>query len=225
MPIFFDPLVVFLHIPKNAGRSIEDVFLPKHENRDWGRPNRLNSGARLLLNLTRSEMAYKHLIGTQDIIVAAQHLTYMEMELLGLLPQEQPRAILCVCRNPYDRAVSSVAHFKGKQTCAKEFEYALDEWLDQPLDDHNLIAHRRTQKAFIVNSHNEIAATHVLRFEALQSDFYVFAQSLGLDHTDLPWRGKAMRDMPAREFYTPRARAMVEREFAEDLDHFGYVFP
>lgn len=224
MPLFFDPLLVFLHIPKNAGRSIEDVFLPAHDNQDWGRPNRLNSAARYLLDRTRSDMAWRHRIGTQDITVAAQHLTYVEMEMLGLLPEQEPRAIFCVCRNPFDRAVSSVTHFKGAPGDPREFERSLAEWLEEPLSDHNRRAHRRTQRAFVLDSKGADAATHVLRFESLQADFDGMLADLGLSAKELPWRGKAGRGRDLSALYTPEAKRLVERAYGEDLEHFGYGF-
>lgn len=224
MPFFPDQALLFLHIPKNAGRSVEDAFLPSHDNADWGRPNWVNCAARLMLDMSRSDFAHRHVVGTQDIAVAAQHLTYAEMELLGLLPEEKPRATFAICRNPYDRAVSSVTHFKGKQDDAASFEQALSEWLDAPLTDHNLRAHRRTQRAFVVDTHNRPVTSHVLRFEKLQADFDAFVQELGLADRTLPWRGKASRARDLGALFTPASKAMVEREFGEDLEHFGYSF-
>ena len=143
------------HIPKNAGRSIEEALLGEDGSPDGGRRSWLNRVATFVSRETASPFARKYLIGTLDVALASQHLTYVEMQLLGLLP-ETPLRSFAVVRNPFDRALSSMIHFdRGAwvdepDTTRRqdEFERVLGRWLDRDLSDHNERAHRRPQVDF-----------------------------------------------------------------------------
>jgi hypothetical protein len=225
MPLFSEPRVLFIHIPKNAGRSIERTMMDTGGDPDWGRPNLLNRMARALTVASRSDHAFSHLVGTQDIVVAAQHLTYAEIELLGLASGELGAIpSFCVCRNPYDRAISSVTHFFGAVGGPADFERVLDAWLDQPLTDHNMRAHRRPQYEFILDSRGRPTMQHVLRYERLAEDFKGFAAAIGRAGLELPWAGRSERSRDCADYYTPYARRRVAEAFGEDLDYFRYGF-
>ena len=74
MPILPDYNALFIHIPKNAGRSIETALLPRGVASCSGRRSRLNRAAHLLQNLSASRTAARFLVGTRDVALCAQHL-------------------------------------------------------------------------------------------------------------------------------------------------------
>jgi hypothetical protein len=235
LPFFRDQNLLFVHIPKNAGRSIEAALLgptgsPDDGRRSWS--NRLATGAQ---RCTAAVGIRERLIGTLDMTVAAQHLTFAEIELLGLLPADQLAHCrrFCVCRNPFDRAVSSVFHFCGRNLNEgavgtpqdqSEFERALGRWLDRTPRDHNELAHRRTQAAYVRDSRGQPAVPYVLRFERLCDDFTQLMAEFRLDGVSLPCRGTSRRGRSHRDYFNSSARRAVERAYAEDLDQFGYAF-
>lgn len=225
MPYFRDQNLLFVHIPKNAGRSIEAALLgptaPDGGRRSWS--NRLATG---LQRCTAAIDVRERLIGTLDVTVAAQHLTFAEIELLGLLPADQLAHCrrFCVCRNPFDRAVSSVLHFCGTPHDKPEFERALVRWVDRPPRDHNELAHRRTQAAYLHDTRGQAAVPHVLRFERLSDDFEHLMGEFGIEGLSLACRGKSRRGRNYRDYFNASARRAVERVYAEDLDQFGYAF-
>jgi hypothetical protein len=226
MPFFRDRNLLFVHIPKNAGRSIEAALLGPTGSPDGGRrswPNRLATGAQ---RRTAAVDVRERLIGTLDVTVAAQHLTFAEIELLGVLPAGQLAQCrrFSVCRNPFDRAVSSVFHFGGNPLDQSEFERALYRWLDRPPRDHNELAHRRTQAAYVRDSRGQPAVPHMLRFERLCDDFEQLMGEFGIDGVWLAWRGESRRARNHRDYFNASARRAVERAYAEDLDQFGYAF-
>ena len=226
MPFFRDHNLLFLHIPKNAGRSIEAALLGPTGSPDGGRrswPNRL---ATEVQRRTAGPCVRERLIGTLDVTLAAQHLTLAEIELLGLVPADQLARCrrFCVCRNPFDRAVSSVFHFCGDPQDQAGFELALGHWLDRAPRDHNELAHRRTQAAYLRDSRGEPAVPHVLRFERLCDDFKLLMIELRLGGASLAWHGKSPRGRSHRDYFNFSARRAVERAYAEDLDQFGYAF-
>lgn len=231
MPVFHDLRTLFIHIPKNAGRSIEEALLQGHGTPDGGRRNLGNRAATLLQRKTASSFASAHLIGTLDYAFAAQHLTYLEMSHLHLLPEDVLTEYrkFCVCRNPYDRAVSTVLHFAAEAgeeppATASEFESSLRAWLDRPKTDHNLIAHNRPQSDYVVDDRGRMAVETVLRFENLAEDFSQFAASIGLREDSLTWFGKATRSRRYQDYFTSDARKAVEQKYGEDLERFSYAY-
>lgn len=226
LPFFRDRNLLFVHIPKNAGRSIEAALLGPTGSPDGGRRSWSNRLATGVQRCTAAVGVRERLIGTLDVTVAAQHLTFAEIELLGLLPTDQLAQCrrFCVCRNPFDRAVSSVLHFCGNLQDQPEFERALGRWLDRTPRDHNELAHRRTQAEYVRDSRGKPAVPHVLRFEWLCEDFTQLMAEFGIDGVPLAWRGRSRRGRNHRDYFNASARRAVERAFAEDLDQFHYAF-
>lgn len=229
MPFFSDLNLLFVHIPKNAGRSIEEALFGYASAPNEGRRSALNRAAHVLAVLTAPKSVRRRLLGTLDQVLVAQHLTYGEMDLLGLLPKDDPLPF-AVCRNPYDRAVSSVSHFADARTHAAiprtpdEFERALCAWLDREPADHNERAHRRSQVDYILDRRGRRAVETVLRYESLGDDFSAFMTRIGQPQITLPWHGRSTRSRHYTDYFTPAARRRVESEFADDLDVFGYTY-
>ncbi len=232
MPIFSNHKLVFVHIPKNAGRSVEAALLGKTGNPDGGRrslANRISAG---LMRATKSHFVDQYLIGTLDISVASQHLTYVELEMLGLLPTSTVFHSFAVIRNPFDRAISSVIHFskspwyeeKDPLLLKKEFRRHLTHWLERPLQDHNERAHRRTQISYLRDCSGKVLVDTTLRFENLHAEFADFLKQRGIKGTELPFLGSTGRSRDLDKYYDTDTRKMVESAFADDFEHFQYCF-
>lgn len=230
MPYCFEYKLLFVHIPKNAGRSIEEAIFQSPTAPHSGRRSFVNRVFHGLSKMTAPRLPSKTLIGSLDQVLAAQHLTYVEMEMLGLLPcaPDSVDSVFAVCRNPFDRVVSSINHFwPGDQklpTRPAEFEHALLAWLHRDVKDHNQRAHRRTQVDFILDKRGQRVADRILRFEHLVEDFSEFMREYGQPQVQLPWNGNSGRTGSYRDYFTDAARRAVETEFGEDLETFKYEF-
>lgn len=232
MPIFSDHELLFVHIPKNAGRSIELALLDGEGSPESGRRSLVNRIATLFARSTASTFPTKHLIGTLDVALSAQHLTYAEMDLLGLIPAEERLTSFAVVRNPYDRALSSAMHFFGGdwtqesdlKTLRLNFEKALNDWLDRELKDHNDRAHRRPQIDYLRDLTGEIVVDKVLRFESLAEDFSAFMAEHSGKSLALSRRGHSGRGRTYHDFYNSASRRRVEDAFGDDIDAFNYAF-
>ena len=230
MPKFAKHGLLFVHIPKNAGRSIEAALLRKAGTPADGRRSLASRVGKALTTYGRSSFADEYLIGTIDHSFAAQHLTYAEMQILGVLDRAQNKALkpFCVVRNPYDRAISSVIHFCCADASAPsdpaEFERMLEGWLNRQVEDHNSRSHRRPQRDFVIDQYGTVVVDEVLRFETLGDDFARLMQDCGLGEVELGWRGKSSRSETYRDYLTAHARQLIEREYGADLEAFGYEF-
>ncbi|MBH5322440.1 sulfotransferase family 2 domain-containing protein [Aurantiacibacter sediminis] len=233
MPYFPAHEALFVHIPKCAGKSIENAFLPDHLDATSGARGPANSAARWALKKTASPVPETYLLGTLDVALAAQHLTYVEIEMLGLLTKDQlERATkFCVVRDPFTRAISSVLHFSQRfsqhytlsnRPDAAEIERALSFWIDIEPDDHNVRAHRRTQSSFVLDSRGENRMDHILRLENLNDDFARLREALNVGEAVLPWTGKSHVSKDYSSLYNASSRDLVRKAFAEDFDRFGY---
>jgi hypothetical protein len=74
MPIFHKHKLIFIHIPKNAGKSIEAGFLGR-KGPDSGKRSHLNAACKLLMRLTSKPVPQRDLLGSLDYTFAAQHMT------------------------------------------------------------------------------------------------------------------------------------------------------
>ncbi|HEX9891561.1 MAG TPA: sulfotransferase family 2 domain-containing protein, partial [Actinomycetota bacterium] len=69
-------------------------------------------------------------------------------------------------------------------------------------------------------------ADFLMRYERLQDDFDQALRHVGIDRPiEIPQTNvTAGRHPDHRSYYTPRARAIVEKVFEPDLERFGYSF-
>jgi len=152
--------------------------------------------------------------------------------MLGLLPDISNYESFCVVRNPYDRTLSSVMHFSEARWVSSEdederrtgFDKNLKAWLEMPLSDHNIRAHRRSQIDFIRNRHGEIAVDHILRFENLADDLSDLLTRFGIRNRMVARVGDSGRKREYRDFYTPDAQRLVDNAFGQDIEKLGYSF-
>ena len=216
---------IFIHIPKNAGRSIEASLLPSGIDPDSGSRGLVNRAARFILNASGNKIPPRYLMGTLDVVLASQHLTLAEIRLLNLLPLKvlDSSFKFSVVRNPYDRALSSIFHFNPYlPRSVQAVEEALHEWIYMDCRDHNVLAHRRRQIEFVRDIDGSISMDFLLRFERINEDFEVLCEKIGA-RAKLPHIGRTER-FKYRALYSDCSRSMVRDAFYEDIEAFSYDF-
>ena len=218
--------VLFIHIPKNAGKSIEAALglISKELLERPSLRSPLNRFAKLMLKLTSSSYTSESLFGPLDYTFCAQHLTYSEIEFLGLLNEEELKSSLklAVVRNPYTRSMSTCRHFCGK--CDLDtFKYFWENISIRKNADHNCLAHARTQASFLRRFDGTAAPVEVLRFENLERDFNNLCDREGVDHYPLVPIGAGPSSVNYLDFYDAEACALIEQYFHEDFSAFSYT--
>jgi hypothetical protein len=233
LPYFPEHRALFIHIPKCAGKSIENALLPGGIDADSGRRPLLNLVTRPLARSTASAIPRKYLLGTLDVALAAQHLTYIEIRMLGLLTARQLEAatVFATVRDPYARAISSISHFRERFAAEyrldpvprpEQVEAALEFWRDIATTDHNLLAHRRAQSDYLLDLDGSLKADRILRMESLAADFAALCEELGIAPRNLLHAGKGAVQADLAAIYTPKSRAIVQDMFARDFELLGY---
>lgn len=161
---------VFVHIPKTAGYSIEQVFL-SYLGLDQ------NSRPALLL---RERL--EHESGPPRLA----HLTAAEYETFGYLSQQQRSEYLffTVVRNPWARVTSFYRYLKY------DLDYSLNEFVQNQLEkemrSQKYAWFLRPQAEFIYDDQDQLQVDKVCRFENLQSDFNELLDKVRLPRTELP---------------------------------------
>jgi hypothetical protein len=222
MPYSKELNTLFIHIPKCAGKSFEVAIgvISKSESQNYKWRSFINRASKFILGKTRDKNSLPRLWGTFDISIALQHLTYTEIELLGLLSQKtiNDSIKVAIVRNSYDRAVSSYLHMGGDLS----FKDFVKSYYDSEGRDHNDLAHKRTQLDYLRNKKGEIIVDNILRFEHLNDDFELFKEKYSLIADAMPHIGQQRDKKRYQDFYCEESYETVTRVFKEDIEYFNF---
>ena len=230
MPISHKDKLLFIHIPKNAGKSFEilfgfhDAYHVAPNMRSW--PNR---AAKLLLNITSSKNASKQLLGIMDKTLALQHTTLQEMILLNLIDEKilNEYLIVAMVRDPFNRAFSLFNHWMytdnlSESNIEEEFNLFLSKIPDyRASSDHNRASHFRTQVEYLRNLKGLIEGIDILRLEFFKEDIKSFSEKysyLHLDYNRVKDFKKESNSKLKKMADSPRNRQLVKALFKDDYD-------
>lgn len=221
MPYSKEKNILFIHIPKCAGKSFEvaiDIATSKEvKNYKWR--SHFNRFGKLILKKTKDKKALDRLWGINDYTFALQHLTYTEIELLNLLDKKTlDNAIkVAIVRNPYERALSSFFHMGENYDNFKDF---LNKHYNSPNRDHNALAHKRQQIDYLRDKKGDIAVDNILRLEHLNEDFERFKNKYKINSNKIPHIGKQKDDNVIEKYYDSESKKLVKILFKDDFDFF-----
>lgn len=118
-------------------------------------------------------------------------------------------------RNPWDRMVSG--YFSRREIRNQEIGHAVD------FSEYCRRSPLRHQYNNSKQHGEPVAYDFVGRFESLQADFDAVCDRLGFKRMPLPYRN-ASKHANYREYYTAETRDLIARNYARDIDLFGYRF-
>lgn len=211
---------LFVHVPKVAGQSIENVFLER-AGLSW------NNRAPFLLKPNQNP-----LLGPPRLA----HLTAQEYTELGYLSVSEFQSLykFAFVRNPWQRILSEYL-YRGYRCSFKEF---LLYRFPKPSDDNyvngdDLYRHVIPQAHFLCNRQGNLIVDFVGRFESLSKDFQDVSKKITGIPLSLPHKNKtpmrfkglfASRKTHCSDYYCEKTEAFVADYYAQDIELFGYTF-
>lgn len=233
--------LVFIHIPRNAGSSIEmcsqlDPQLPASQR--WGCANENIQG------LTRMPSP-SGFLGYDKPWPPACYKQHVPPQFLPDVYRN--KETFCVVRDPYSRMVSQFRFLMihtawNKQDCTADvMNQALMDDLTATKKENPYIAdcHYLPQATFVQGINPNTAAPvfkdektrsckHILRLEHLSADFKELMSSHGYPY-ELLKKNRAGGTLGpkdcshlSKQDLSPQVRALIEEVFAQDFQQFGY---
>jgi hypothetical protein len=185
---------IFVHIPKTAGQSIEQVFL------------------NMPFNTVRSLLLYKTDIPVRGPQILS-HLTAHQYLQNSFIPRAYFNHYFkfSFVRNPWGRLVSWY-FFKRPKVPFRAWIKNLPKSGGQ----------ERLQYDYL-HKGGKLLVDFIGRFENLQEDFNYVCDKIGIPPQQLPHRNKT-KHKHYTEYYDDEARAIVAELYAKDIEYFGYEF-
>lgn len=229
MPYLKSKNLLYIHIPKTGGKSIELAFkfVGQANINNQNTRNFINLASRFFLNSSKSKLSYEKLHGPIDYVFIGQHLSILEITKYNFIPKAKLNSaiVFSVVRNPYDRAVSTYGMFSdhGGSTDSDLFYEFWRKFMNYQQYDHNILAHTRTQSHFLKDENGVICVKNLLRFENLENDVREFGLKIGMGDIVLSHQGRNPNRKSFEEYFDSKSYALINRIFAEDFQNFGYA--
>lgn len=218
MPISHKHKIIFIHIPKCAGSSIESILDIKGVNDFYTKG----------MNYYREQIIPKDKFSLDDYKICLsknmQHYTFLELS--KILDNEilKTYKIITVVRNPFDRLVSEYnfimnSKLKDKPTFKELILYKLN--LDPLTRNTCFDGHLETQTSYLINEQNNFNNINkIYKFENLQECLKEINQMTG--NNSYPHLLSSLRTKPFMEYYDDQLKQIVYNFYKQDFINFNY---
>jgi hypothetical protein len=194
--------MIFVHIPKNAGESIEKCLGGYGDKKKlWG----IEKGV-VLQHLKACELQEK--IGDQVFN------DYFKFTFV---------------RNPFSKCLSEYFWEKTYLNESLNFndwvKLKLGDLINQSENNTTTLRqkHNLEQYKFIYDASDNCLVDFIGRFEKLQEDFDLICDKIGVPRQQLPHKNKS-KHKHYTEYYEDEIREIVEKKYEQDIEYFGYEF-
>lgn len=194
---------LFVHIPKTAGNSIQNIL------RDYSEDEIVAGGGqdgleRFEVRSAGGNLEKHSTLGDYDRELGAEALA-------GLFK-------FAVVRNPWDRLISFYfsPHRREASWSPRKFRKFVEKEV-KPLRDYFTLGERDGASPFD-------NVDFIVRFENLNDDFGTVCGRIGIPKVELPVRNRSERG-GAADYYDRRLSDWVAERFADEVDYFGYQPP
>ena len=219
MPISHKYKVIFIHVPKCAGTSIEHLLDIE--------------GDQCFFTMGTKELGIKYI--PKDVFTVEeytqctnknmQHYTLIELSKILQSDIFNTYKKISVVRNPYSRLVSEYNFRKTLYTPAvTTFVDLVKERLNLDKVERNKIydGHLETQTSFLTNKEGNFnSIDKIYKFENLNECIEDINKLTG--KKELPHLRTSKINKPWQEYYTPELKELVYNFYKEDFVNFGYT--
>jgi chondroitin 4-sulfotransferase 11 len=209
MPVNRDKKIVFVHIPKCAGTSVNEFM-------DIIFPSSRKSGTRC----PRIRGDSVHVLYGGTIL---EHLTASEIrDTLG--PEEyDDMESFTVIRNPWDRMVSFYVYIKSLVGEKWLQNFSFEDFVHL-VQEHSYFGPFRSQCHYIFDDTGKKLVNHIFRFEELRPGLVEFlAARMNKSPNEFPRANSTDRNAYP-EYYNDETKQIVDEIYKRDIETFGYQF-
>lgn len=216
---------IFIHIPKNAGTSIESAFghLDDHEGRNGQdhRPLRhieqpllqkavFSSGENIreVWRRFRGRLKTKKNHRNRYTVTQQQYKSYYKFS---------------VVRNPWSRAFSWYQNVMSDPIHRINLQIPDNQSFKDFLNDQAGKGYLRAQTYWLKNFEGKIYFDYIAKFECLDDDFRKICDHLGTNKIQLPHILRS-ESSGYRDIYDDEAKKLIAEIYSEEIELFDYTF-
>jgi hypothetical protein len=168
---------------------------------------------------------WTHYIGKKDKILAGLYLLLPVRKRIEIGEKQfNSYYKLGFVRNPWDRVVSLYFRKEGLQMRDLMTFDEFVEWIKYSSSTCIHPVPHTNQLDWLVDPHGNVLVDFIGKFEDLHNDWAIIADKLGLSK-ELPHKNKNLsREKHYTEYYSKKAKEIIERKFTIDIEYFGYKF-
>lgn len=194
---------LFVHIPKTAGNSIQNIL------RDYSEDRIVASGGQDGVERFEVRSEGRELVKHSTL---AEYYRELGAETAGGLFK-----FACV-RNPWDRMISFwfSPHRRETKWDPKKFRKFVEKEV-RPLREYFALPDDGGRPPFG-------NVDFIIRYEHLNDDFRAVCGKLGIPPVELPLRNRSERG-GAAQYYDDKLSGFIAERFADEIDYFGYQRP
>jgi hypothetical protein len=225
MPISYNHKVIFIHIPKCAGTSVESILFNASNAFD-SVTKELHFYTETLTPTKLASLPLEKFPDEEYRICASknkQHYTYRELTKIlsqGILDTYEKISIV---RNPYDRLVSEYHFCEGSVKIHKDFNDFVKTALNLEKYKRNWLydGHLETQTSYLINENSNFnSIDKIFKFENLNECFEYLNLLTGIDQK--PHARRSNNRGSYEEYYTSELKEIVYNFYKEDFINFNY---
>jgi hypothetical protein len=217
MPISYKHKILFIHIPKCAGTSIECILSTNNKTEFY--TEKLSFELLSSLPIDRFTDEEYRLCASKN----RQHYTYRE--LAKILPKDVTENFekITIVRNPYDRLVSEYHYCIASIKSYKNFEEFIKNALKIDIYTRNWLydGHLETQTSYLINEQGNFNSINkIFKYEELNTCFDYLNKITGRIYK--PHARASLNRKPYNEYYTSELKEIVYNFYKEDFINFNY---
>lgn len=221
MPVFEKLKILFIHIPKTGGTSIEHFFykkysIPVNTKSLYGFENNKKIGIMFRSKINKSRISLQH----YTWLMLQEHKNTLFPN--NVIFDKNSYKILTVVRNPYNRIISEIFYQKliTRQMTREEIYSIIYNYL-HVYNNTEFDNHRIPQYVFLIDENNKILEDiTILKTESLTTSMH----ELGFtDFPDIKYNSTvSVSDSNIKDYLNEESIKLINTYYRKDFEYFDY---